>query len=189
MKILKFGGTSVGSENVIRKVAEIIRTQKKQVVIITSAVGGVTDQLVKIGELAAKADERYEVLLSKLVTLHKELYLSLTGKKPDETFHQIILELQEICKGVELIKELTPRSFDYILSIGERLSSLILNDFFIVEGLDIQLFDSRFIIKTDDNFGNANVEFAETNKRISNNNFGKRRIRLHCSYTGRGIRC
>jgi len=166
MKILKFGGTSVGSENAIRKVAEIISKQEQQVVIVTSAVGGVTDQLVKIGEHASKADDRYEILLSKLVTLHKELYLNLTGKKPDENFHQIIIELQEICKGVELIKELTPRSFDYILSIGERLSSLILNEFFKAQGQDIQLFDSRFIIKTDDDFGNANVEFTETNKRI-----------------------
>ena len=166
MKILKFGGTSVGSEKAIRKVSEIVSRQEQQVVIITSAIGGVTDQLVKIGELAAKADDRYEILLSKLVTLHKELYLSLTGKHPDENFHQIILELKEISKGIELIKELTPRSFDYILSIGERLSSLIIHDFFKSMGQDIQLSDSRSIIKTDDNFGNANVNFQETNLRI-----------------------
>ena len=166
MKILKFGGTSVGSEKAIRKVSEIVSRQEQQVVIITSAIGGVTDQLVKIGELAAKADDRYEILLSKLVTLHKELYLSLTGKNPDENFHQIIIELKEISKGIELIKELTPRSFDYILSIGERLSSLIIHDFFKSMGQDIQLSDSRSIIKTDDNFGNANVNFQETNLRI-----------------------
>ena len=101
-----------------------------------------------------------------MVTLHKELYLSLTGKNPDENFHQIIIELKEISKGIELIKELTPRSFDYILSIGERLSSLIIHDFFKSMGQDIQLSDSRSIIKTDDNFGNANVNFQETNLRI-----------------------
>jgi len=178
MKILKFGGTSVGSENAIRKVAEIISKQEQQVVIVTSAVGGVTDQLVKIGELASKADDRYDSLLSKLVTQHKELHLNLTGKKPDENFHQIIIELQEICKGVELIKELTPRSFDYILSIGEHLSSLIINEFFKSQGQDIQLFDSRFIIKTDDDFGNANVEFTETNKRIKKAKKSFKRINL-----------
>ena len=166
MKIVKFGGTSVGSEDAIRKVAKIIENEKKQIVMITSAVGGVTDQLVKIGELASHADSRYLPLLEKLINQHKELYKSLTKKKPDESFFEIIKELEDICKGVGLIKELTPRSFDYILSIGERLSSLIIHDFFKAQKQDIQLFDSRSIIRTDDNFGNANVDFKVTNKQI-----------------------
>ena len=168
MKIVKFGGTSVGSEKAIRKVAEIIINQEKQIVCVTSAIGGVTDQLVKIAELAAQADESYITLLSKLVTQHLDLYHNLIEKEPDTSFRKIITELEDICKGVELIKELTPRSFDYILSIGERLSSLIIHDFFRSMGQEILLSDSRTIIKTDDDFGNANVNFPETNLRIKN---------------------
>tara|TARA_R110002124_G_scaffold183735_5_gene351206 strand:+ start:15143 stop:17578 length:2436 start_codon:yes stop_codon:yes gene_type:complete len=167
MKIVKFGGTSVGSEDAIRKVAKIVGSEEtKQVVMVTSAVGGVTDQLVKIGELAAHADDRYLKLFTNLVTQHENLYKNLTKKNPSKNFYKIIKELEDICKGVELIKELTPRSFDYILSIGERLSSLIIHDFFKAQKLDISLIDSRSIIITDDNFGYANVDFKETNKRI-----------------------
>lgn len=166
MKIVKFGGTSVGSEEAIRKVAKIVGNETQQIVMITSAVGGVTDQLVKIGELAAHADDRYLKLFTTLVTQHENLYQNLTEKKPSESFYKIIKELEDICKGVELIKELTPRSFDYILSMGERLSSLIIHDFFETQKLDISLVDSRSIIITDDNFGYANVDFKETNKRI-----------------------
>ncbi|MEP1304484.1 MAG: bifunctional aspartate kinase/homoserine dehydrogenase I [Balneola sp.] len=167
MKIVKFGGTSVGSAKAIRQVAEIIGSSKEQIVMVTSAVGGVTDQLVKIGNLASHGDEQYKIILEEVITQHKKIYKDLTGTKHTEKLDEVTKELKDICTGIELIKELSSRSSDYILSIGERLCSLIIHDFFKSKKLDVTLFDSRSIIITDDNFGYASVNFKETNKRIS----------------------
>ena len=166
MKVLKFGGTSVGSEEAIRQVAKIVQSQVDQVVLVTSAVGGVTDQLVKIGEVAASGDKVYISHFEVVKVQHEQLYYNLIENKPDDKFYKIIEEFEDICKGVFLLRELTTRSSDYILSIGERLSSLIISEFFRTEGIDITLFDSRQYIKTDDHFGHANVNFKLTTQKI-----------------------
>lgn len=166
MKVLKFGGTSVGSEDAIRQVAKIVQSYVDQTVIVTSAVGGVTDQLVKIGEVAASGDRVYISHFETVKVQHEQLYYNLIENKPDENFYKIIGEFEDLCKGVYLLRELTTRSSDYILSIGERLSSLIISEFFRTEGIDITLFDSRKYIVTDDHFGHANVNFKKTTEKL-----------------------
>lgn len=175
MKVLKFGGTSVGSEEAIRQVAKIIHASVDQLVVVTSAVSGVTDQLVKICERAAAGKKEYESLLQVIKVQHEQLYYNLIENKPDEQFYQIIEQLEDVCKGVWLLKELTPRSSDFILSTGERLSTLILTEFFRTEGIDITLYDSREYIKTDDHFGHGNVNFKITAKNLKevSKTFGK----------------
>lgn len=166
MKVLKFGGTSVGSEDAIRQVAKIVQSYVDQTVLVTSAVGGVTDQLVKIGEVAASGDRVYISHFETVKVQHEQLYYNLIENKPDEDFYKIIGEFEDLCKGVYLLRELTTRSSDYILSIGERLSSLIISEFFRNEGIDITLFDSRKYIVTDDHFGHANVNFKKTTEKL-----------------------
>ncbi|MEQ8241015.1 MAG: bifunctional aspartate kinase/homoserine dehydrogenase I [Cyclobacteriaceae bacterium] len=164
MKVLKFGGTSVGSEAAIRKVTDIVKqaSQTEQLVIVASAVGGITDLLVKIGELASKGDLEYENVITKINDIHCDIYKNLIEEEPGEEYQFILNQLTEVGKGVWLLKELTPRSSDFILSIGERFSSLIVANYFKKQGLDVTLFDSRDHIKTDDHFGYANVNFAKT---------------------------
>lgn len=168
MKVLKFGGTSVGNEASIREVAKIIASYAKeeQLVVVASAVGGVTDQLVKIGEAAEKGDETYAALIQNIAFQHEKLYYDLIGEKPGEEFHRIILELSEVGSGVCLLKELTPRSSDFILSCGERLSNLVISKFLEEEGVDVKLYDSRQFIITDERFGHANVNFRLTGPKI-----------------------
>ncbi|MEQ8471336.1 MAG: bifunctional aspartate kinase/homoserine dehydrogenase I [Marinoscillum sp.] len=166
MKVLKFGGTSVGSEDAIRQVAKIVQSYVDQTVLVTSAVGGVTDQLVKIGEVAASGNRVYISHFETVKVQHEQLYYNLIENKPDENFYKIIGEFEDLCKGVYLLRELTTRSSDYILSIGERLSSLIISEFFRNEGIDITLFDSRKYIVTDDHFGHANVNFKKTTEKL-----------------------
>ncbi len=166
MKVLKFGGTSVGHEEAIRQVAKIVQSSTEQQVIVTSAVGGVTDQLVKIGEKAAAGNKNYSAYIETVKVQHEKIYYNLIENKPDEQFYEIIQEFEDICKGVWLLRELTPRSADYIHSTGERLSNLILKEFFRNEGMDVTLYDSREYIITDDHFGHANVNFKETEKRL-----------------------
>ena len=169
MKVLKFGGTSVGSESAIRKVTDIVKqaSQTDQLVIVASAVGGITDQLVKIGELASKGDLEYENVIAKIHDIHFDLYKKLIEEAPSDDYQFILDQLSEVGKGVWLLKELTPRSSDFILSIGERLSSLMVSNYFKKQGLDVTLFDSRDHIKTDDHFGYANVNFEKTDANLT----------------------
>ena len=166
MKVLKFGGTSVGNADSIRQVAQIIKNSKEELVVVTSAVGGVTDQLVKVGELASKGDEGYAVLIENIALVHQKLYYDLLGQKPGEELHKIIEQLTEIGHGMWLLKELTPRSNDFILGCGERLSNLILFDYLKHENVKVKLFDSREYIVTDSHFGKANVNFKMTEKKV-----------------------
>lgn len=168
MKVLKFGGTSVGSEAAIRQVAEIIKSDLKNgpLVVVASAMSGVTDQLVKIGELASKGDHKYEDLIDQIDSKHHEVYRALLGESVKEDYLLIINQLKEVGRGVCLLKEFTPRSSDFILSIGERLSAHLVTEFFKKEKIKVNLYDSRQFIVTDDRFGNAQVDFDATTKKV-----------------------
>ncbi|MEP0368164.1 MAG: bifunctional aspartate kinase/homoserine dehydrogenase I [Cyclobacteriaceae bacterium] len=175
MKVLKFGGTSVGSEEAIRQVGETVQSKAKEekLIVVVSAVGGVTDKLIKIGEQAQSRKAEYQESINNLKTLHLDLYTKLTGEKSAEAIEAIIHELEEICRGVYLLKELTPRSSDYIVSTGERLSSLIVSSFIKKSVSATTLFDSRLVIKTDKEFGNASVDFKTSEKLVSELKFNQ----------------
>jgi bifunctional aspartokinase / homoserine dehydrogenase 1 len=169
MKVLKFGGTSVGSVEAISQVAEIVisKAAEDQIIVVVSAVGGVTDKLLKIADLAQSRNDSYQEAINELRKQHIEIYNSLTGNKQSEEIDGIISELEEICRGVYLLKELTPRSSDYIVSSGERLSSFIIATFIKQKFPKTTLFDSRTVIKTDKTFGHANVNFEISQKLVS----------------------
>lgn len=175
MRVLKFGGTSVGSEAAIKQVADIVinKSSNEQLIIVVSAVGGVTDELIKIGELAKKGLSGYQDAIQELRSLHNNLFTALTQEKQSKEIENIINELEEICRGVFLLKELTPRSNDYIVSTGERLSSLIISSYIKKSIKETTLFDSRVVIKTDKEFGNANVDFKASQKLVDELAFTK----------------
>ncbi len=166
MKVLKFGGTSVGNAESIRQVAEIIKSSKEPSVVVTSAVGGVTDLLVKMIELASKGKEEYAVIIEQIALLHQKLYYDLLGQKPGEDLIKITDELSEIGHGMWLLKETTPRSNDFVLGCGERLSNLILFDYLKQQKVKVKYFDSRAYIVTDSHFGKANVNFKKTTSKV-----------------------
>ncbi|MCJ7449466.1 MAG: bifunctional aspartate kinase/homoserine dehydrogenase I [Bacteroidales bacterium] len=167
MKVLKFGGSSVGSPERIRKVKHIIESKSSPCIVIISAFEGITDQLYQLGEFAASRNDEYSDLLEKIIIRHKEFIESLIKNKTEQ--HQVLKEaeilfneLRETINGIYLLRELSGHSLDQVLSYGERLSSLI-----ICNLLDGSIYlDSREFIKTDDKFGNANVDFALTNSLI-----------------------
>ncbi len=166
MKVLKFGGTSVGNAESIRQVAEIIKSSKEQLVVVTSAVGGVTDQLVKLSELASKGNDEYLMIIEHIALAHQKLYYDLLGQKPGAELTKITDELSDISHGMWLLKEMTPRSSDFVLGCGERLSNLILFDYLKQQKVKVKYFDSRDYIVTDSHFGKANVNFKKTTKKI-----------------------
>jgi aspartokinase/homoserine dehydrogenase 1 len=166
MKVLKFGGTSVGSPDRIRGVKRIIESQKFPCIVVVSAFSGITDQLKLISELAEKRDEEYKIHIKEALERHLNASRYLVKKNLRDTVEQTIKEmfeeLKETLNGIYLVRELSLRSLDLILSFGERLSSCIISN--CINGCTYV--DSRKLIKTDDNFGNANVNFRTSDDLI-----------------------
>ena len=173
MKVLKFGGSSVGSSESIGKVAEILATyqqQNQQVVVVASAMQGVTNQLIETGRKAAMNDETYRDELYALESRHLETVKSLLKVKHQShalaEVKKLINELDDLIHGVYLLKELSVRTLDLLLSFGERLSCYIIASYTGQIGLETEFLDARCLIKTDDRFGNARVKTSLTNHNI-----------------------
>lgn len=154
MKVLKFGGTSVGTVESLTSVKKIVEGRRKPVIIVVSALGGVTDMLISTAKAAAAGEENtYLETYARIIRRHHDV---IEGMVPDHLKEQTLKdvdrmldELGNIFKGVSLLGDLSSRSLDTIVSYGERLSSLIISR--IIKGA--KLFDSRQIIKTVDQFG------------------------------------
>ena len=167
MKVLKFGGTSVGSVNSILSVKKIVEAIEEPVIVVVSALGGITDKLLKTASMATNGDVAYEKEFSEIVTRHLDV---IQGVIPDkikriEVQKQVIAlldELSNIYKGVYLINDLSAKTSDTIVSYGERISSLIVSN--VID--EAKLFDSRKFIKTIKQFNKHIVDFESTNKLI-----------------------
>lgn len=168
MKVLKFGGTSVGSPERIRGVRKIIEAQSSPVVTVVSAFHGITDELKHISELATERNDDYKDRLNKLIVKHEDFARQLiTDQKLDATLKiisSVADKLHELLNGIYLLSELSNHSLDQVMGTGELLSSKIISNF-IDNSIHI---DSRTIIKTDSNFGFAHVDFETTNNLIRN---------------------
>jgi len=165
MKILKFGGTSVGSVDNVRSIGEIVLKQHDKIVVVVSALGGVTDLLLAVAQRAASG-ARINGELIAIRTRHEDMIHGLfndeDSAKTIQALQPLFDELEKIVQGVSLIGELTPKTLDKVLGFGERLSSILISRF-----LDVQLIDSYSVIRTDRNFGKANVDFDVTYKLIA----------------------
>ena len=171
MKVLKFGGSSMGSAENIQKVAAIIRSAVGggQCAVVVSAMQGTTDKLIDAGRTAEQGDERFYQIISEIKQKHIEaLHELFPDGAPTALASEVgsaIKELEDICEGVRLVGELSARTLDRILSFGELISSRILSEFLSSEGVSNIWADSRDLIVTDSNFGAAAVDFAKTNER------------------------
>ena len=173
MKVLKFGGTSVGSADSIKAVADIVLQYHHQQVscaVVVSAMGGVTDRLIAISQEAAQGDESYKQLLADLEKHHFSAARELIGvhaqSKVFARLKTLFNELDDLMHGVYLLRERSPRTMDLVLSFGERLSAYLISQYIKEQGVDTEFLDAREIIVTDKSFNNAKVDFAITNQKI-----------------------
>ncbi len=173
MKVLKFGGTSVGTAATIRQAAEIIRGRNEDLIVVVSALGGITDEIHRAAALAEKNDGQYHRLLEGIRERHLSLCAELMKEDPDTTggLKAILQEMDQILTGVTLIGELTLKTLDRLLAMGERMSSLIISRF-----LGTELKNAADFIVTDSRFGKAAVDFDVTNRRIASAFAGHRGI-------------
>ncbi len=166
MKVLKFGGTSVGTVESLRNVKKIVESCDEQVIVVVSALGGITDQLINTAQQASKGDISYMQNYANIVERHVKVIEGIipTDKQMDvrSTTDMLLDELGNIYRGVALIKDLSSRTLDIIVSYGERLSSVIISK--VIS--DATHFDSRNFIKTETQFGKHIVNTEITNDLI-----------------------
>ena len=175
MKILKFGGSSIRDAERIKNVIDIVKNESKNnnfVGVVFSAFQGVTDDLLTLSRMAADRNELYLNELSKIKERHikttAELLSAKTLIKTEASVISLLDELGEILKGIYLIKELSAKTLDVVLSFGELLSNTIISFAFLDNKIENDLLDTREIIITDRNFGFARVLFDKTDSNVRN---------------------
>lgn len=172
MQVLKFGGTSVANAENINKVISIVSeaSKKGKTIVVVSALGGVTDLLLGAATWAAEGNELYKEKLAVIEQRHLEAVKNLIPVAQQSQLLSLVKkacnEIEDICNGIFLLRELTPRSKDRIGSYGEWLSSQIITAKFKANGLDAAWKDARELILTNSSFTVAEVDFGITNSRI-----------------------
>jgi len=172
MNILKFGGSSVATPARIKSVIEILKPylHENKCAVVFSAFGGVTDTLITLSVAALAGDDTYKDQLRLLENRHLDAVRDLIGiQKQSSVIAQVKFtfnELEDVLHGVFLVKERTPRTLDYIMSFGERLSAYIIAEVIKDQKINANYLDARKVVCTDNHFGHARINFSLTNQRI-----------------------
>ncbi|MGN0228340.1 MAG: bifunctional aspartate kinase/homoserine dehydrogenase I [Muribaculaceae bacterium] len=166
MKVLKFGGTSVGTVYSLHHVKSIVEGCDEQVVVVVSALGGITDKLINTAQLASQGDAEYLQQFKEIVRRHEDVIVGMVPAEKEAEVRGIVEplleELGNIFRGISLIKDLSDRTRDIVVSYGERLSSAIIAR--IINGA--VHFDSRNYVKTNTQFGKHYANLVLTEKLI-----------------------
>ena len=169
MKVLKFGGTSVGSVESILSLKDIVEKEAKKqpVIVVVSALGGITDKLLLTSRLALAGDEHYREEFDAIVDRHHKMIDTIITDPQDRerlfnTIDSLLEQLRSLYFGVYLIHDISPKTQDAILAYGERLSSNIVAT--LIKGA--RWFDSRNFIKTDKKLGRNSLDAELTNKLV-----------------------
>jgi aspartokinase/homoserine dehydrogenase 1 len=173
MKVLKFGGTSVGTPDMIRRVTEIVRDQSQldKLIVVLSAFSGVTNRL----ESLAHAAEAGQQVSDEIATIrHRHIETIETLITDPEKRHAVLTlvdslctDVADICRGISLVKELSKRSLARLLSAGELLSSNIITAFLAQQEIDCSWQDSRAYFVTEGDVLNGAVVWNETQRRLT----------------------
>ena len=172
MIVVKFGGTSVANSERIRSVADIVSgiyQKDNKVGVVFSAFGGVTDDLINTSRLASNRNKEYLEVFEKIKARHRQVVsdFKLTKDKTlDQFLESSFTELHDLLHGVFLVRELSLRTLDFISGFGELLSTRIISAYFLSRKMPAVFLDAKQVVKTDENFGSAHVDFNVTNKNI-----------------------
>jgi aspartokinase/homoserine dehydrogenase 1 len=167
MKVLKFGGSSVGSVDSILSVKRIVEAQPEPVIVVVSALGGITDQLLRTSQLALSGDVAYLTSYAEIAQRHHTMIDTVISKGAGRdglirVIDGLLEELRSIFQGVYLIHDLSPKTQAAIVSYGERLSSIIVGT--LIDGA--QWYDSREFIKTEVKGGRSLLASELTNELV-----------------------
>lgn len=164
--VSKFGGTSMGNAECMLRSAEI-SVQQHSYLICVSATSGTTNQLIALGQTAAASEnEKVKHLITELISKHQQIAKDLDLAQDYPALVRLFEEMQSLAKGVELLKDCSPRALDTLLSLGERTSSVLFAQAMKIAlakagtNKQVVLLDARDVIATDDQFGKARPQIA-----------------------------
>ena len=167
--VMKFGGTSVGNPERMQNVAEIVAGHAKQaeVIVVVSAMGGVTDMLIRAANEASKGDrEHWKNVRQELARRHREVADQLLPATEQATVLPRLAEMmgnfENLCSGFSLVREITPRAMDTLSSLGEVMSATLMAAILRAQGVPAEMVDATDLIVTDDHYGNATLLYEET---------------------------
>jgi aspartokinase/homoserine dehydrogenase 1 len=170
MLVVKFGGTSVGSPQALANMAGIVRSAKKdwrRVVVVVSAMGGVTDLLLAGATAAERGDPaKAKQCIEAIRKLHREVMeAGSLGEKTDAPIQACVRELEGLYHAVTVLREVSPRAMDAIASLGERMSIHIVSGYLTLGGVPNRPVEATEFLLTDGKFQNASPLMDEVNKR------------------------
>lgn len=172
--LMKFGGTSVGSQQALAQAISIVSEAQDQwdcVIVVVSAIAGVTNKLLKAVKLAKSGDT---TLVNDLASEIRQAHLELINKfvtKPerqDQVIHkieEIVEELGDLCQAVSILRQDSPRTIDSIVSLGERMSIQLVSAALSEKGMDAKPVEATQLIVTNDDYQNADPDMVETEER------------------------
>ena len=165
MKVMKFGGSSVKDAEKIHHVSEIAREAAalEPVVLVFSAMKGITDMLIEAASSAEKGDPGYRRLVEEIRSRQQEaiaaLFSSSDSQAIEKDIDKLLNELSDILHGVELVRECSARTMDMVMSFGERINCRLIASYLSASGTPAHYVDARSMIVTDSSHGNAKVDF------------------------------
>jgi bifunctional aspartokinase / homoserine dehydrogenase 1 len=172
LHILKFGGSSVSKPERIKNSIEIVRKRLStaRVAVVVSALGGVTDELIRIMDAASKGDESWE---TRFETVRQRHYDTLDQLLQDEdhatmllSLDELLADLLEVYQQIEETGKVTPKKKDYVVSFGERMSCRIFAGVMTSRGIPAKAFESQNFVRTNNRFGEADVDFDITKQLV-----------------------
>ena len=148
----------MGSKESITNLKQIVESQQDDVIVVVSALGGITDKLIATAKMAARGERQYEAETEAMLARHEQMIHDVVApERRRKAFNQVrklFGELKEIMQGLYLLHDLSDKTMDTIVSYGERLSSQIVAQ--LID--DIKLYDSRDFIKTEHNGHNHSID-------------------------------
>jgi aspartokinase/homoserine dehydrogenase 1 len=179
--VMKFGGTSLGSAERMKNVAEIVTNHAQRTeAVVVSAMGGVTDMLIRAATEASRGDrEHWKNVRRELAHRHREVadQLLKAGEQAAvlPRLADAVANFEDLCSGFSLVREVTPQAMDTLSSLGEVMSANLMAAILRSLGTPAEAVDATELVVTDDNFGNATPLFEETNAKTRQRLAGLRR--------------
>jgi len=173
VRVLKFGGSSLGTPGRIEEVRRIVSNaaDRDRVLVVVSAFQGITNQLLECADLAARRDAASQQRFDKIARRHRSAVAALLGSRASRRtaaqVDQLLRELQDTLHGIGLLGYCPPPALDLTASFGERLSAIVVAAY-LNELRPARFVDARELIVTDEQFTHANVDFARTNRNLRN---------------------
>jgi aspartokinase/homoserine dehydrogenase 1 len=169
MRVIKFGGTSIGTPEKFLNVAKIIavKSEEEFSIVVLSAIGGITDKLLETITLASNGSKQYQKIFEQIKSFHFDFLSKVAGSNYQEEIHlrltELLNQLEDKLRGVFLLNECSDRISDSIVTYGEYFSNILMVGVLKSRGKECEFYDARKLIRTNSSFGDAEVNFTTTN--------------------------